>query len=96
MKSILESLYYGNINPAEFFQISLKEYKESQQENLKAYNGFFQSLEPRQQRVFYQIMEHQFQTIPMEHAAVYAEGFRNGAQMMLEVLQGPPPDEIYP
>ncbi len=96
MKSILEDLYYGNINPAEFFQVPLKEYKACQEEHIKTYDSFLQSLEPYQQKTFAEIMEHQFQTLPMEHAAVFSEGFRMGAQMMLEVLQGPPVDEIYP
>ena len=96
MTSILEDLYYGNINPAEFFQVPLKEYKACQEEHIKTYDSFLQSLEPYQQKIFAEIMEHQFQTLPMEHAAVFSEGFRLGAQMMLEVLQGPPVDEIWP
>ena len=45
MKSILEDIYYVNICPAEFFQVNLKEYEAIQNEHLKTYDSFLQSLE---------------------------------------------------
>lgn len=86
MKSILEDIYYGNICPAESFQVNLKEYEAIQNEHLKTYDSFLQSLEPDQKKAFIEIMDHQFQSIPMEYAAVFSEGFRIGSRIMLEIF----------
>ena len=85
MSSILEALYEGDICPAERFQIDTEEYHRRKEENMRAYDSFFQTLEPDQRNAFDDLLNRQFQSNPVEYAAVFAEGFRMGARMMLEI-----------
>lgn len=87
MESILHQLYYGNISPSEQYITRLEEYRRLRDIHLRQYDAFFQSLEPYQQKEFNKIMDQQFDTIPMEYADVYANGFQTGAKMMLEVFR---------
>lgn len=87
MRSILHELYYGNISPATQYEGRLEEYRQLQKEQHQEYQAFLQGLEPRQRQEFRRIMEQQFDTIPMEYADTFAEGFRLGVKTMLAVFQ---------
>ena len=49
------------------------------------YEGDICPAERFQRNAFDDLLNRQFQAIPVEYAAVFAEGFRMGARMMLEI-----------
>lgn len=87
MKTILHELYYGEISPATQYEARLEAYRQMQDRQDQAYEALAQSLEPRQRKALIHILDHQFDTIPMEYADTFADGFRLGVKMMLAVFQ---------
>lgn len=90
MSDILEDLYYGNVCPSEDYMKLLQDRNQSTREEQKEqFASFRSSLSKEQSALFQKLMDLQLQALPMEHAAVFASGFRLGAQIMLEVLRPP-------
>lgn len=87
MESILRDLYYGNLAPSERPVARLEEHRRLCERQLRQYNAFLQSLEPYQRKEFNKIIDHQFETIPMEYADAFVCGFQMGGKMMLEIFQ---------
>ena len=87
MKTILHQLYHGEISPATQYEARLEEYYQMQKRHSQEYKAFVQSLEPRQRKEFIKIMDQQFDTIPMEYADTFVDGFQLGVKMMFAVFQ---------
>ena len=87
MENILHKLYRGEISPADGYEARWEEYQQMRQKHILEYDAFVQSLEPRQQKAFNRIMNHQFDTIPMEYADTFVEGFEMGVKMVVAVFQ---------
>lgn len=87
MRSILHQLYYGEISPSAQYEGRLEEYHQLREKQHQEYQTFVEGLEPQQKEEFLRIMNHQFDTIPMEYADTFADGFRLGVKMMLAVFQ---------
>lgn len=90
MDGILEDLYYGNLCPSEDYMEQLKEKNQTaRQEAKEKFASFRSGLTQEQQVLFQSLMDQQLQTLPMEHAAAFAAGFRLGGQIILEILRPP-------
>lgn len=87
MKTILHQLYHGEISPATQYEARLEAYHQMQKRHSQEYEAFAQSLEPRQRKEFIKIMDQQFDTIPMEYADTFVDGFQLGVKMMFAVFQ---------
>lgn len=89
MRSILEQLYYGKIFPAEQFHPVQSNYRKIQKEASQRYEDFARELEkldPDLGTRFTQIMDEHSRIFSMECTSNYIDGFRLGAQIMIEVL----------
>lgn len=85
MRSILYDLYYGEISPAEQYHSTKEEYLRRSQESIARYKSFTKSLQPYQLKMFNQIIDDQYDLLPMEHADFFVQGFRLGAKMIMEI-----------
>ena len=83
----MHKLYRGEIAPADGYEARLEEYQTMRQSHILEYEAFIQSLEPRQQKDFLRIMNHQFDTIPMEYADTFGDGLQIGGKMVVAVFQ---------
>lgn len=89
MNTILERLYDGEIFPAEQFHPVQKDYAKHQAKALEHYEAFSNELErldPNLSKRFEQIMDEHSRIFAMECTSNYIDGFRLGAQIMIEVL----------
>jgi urease accessory protein UreF len=96
MKSLLQQLYSGSISPADQYVPKTEEYRKMRQEHFHHYESFIkilEKLEPPQHERFIEIMDEQLDTAPLEFSAMFINGFRLGARMMIEVYQHDFPDE---
>lgn len=87
MESILTALYHGQLNPEEQYSPKTREYRALQQEHLARYNDFLQQLPPGLDERFKTIIDDILTELPFEYQAMFTDGFRLGARLMLEVLQ---------
>ena len=85
MGSLLQKLYSGELRPYEQYQSLLTDYQV-----LQRYEVFAQKLEeisPLLEEEFRSILEAHLDIVEEEFSAAFQEGFRFGAQMMLEILK---------
>ena len=85
MDSLLQKLYNGELRPNEQYQSLLTDYQV-----LQHYEGFAQKLQeisPLLEEEFRSILDSHLDAIEDEFSAAFQEGFRLGAQMMLEILK---------
>lgn len=90
MKSILRSLYDGEIYPAEQFKVKTKEYRIMREKHHRHYEDFIEilmALDPPLHERFIEIMDEQIDAVPIEFSCAFIDGFRLGARMMMEVCQ---------
>lgn len=90
MKSVLEDLFYGDINPMEQFYPKGEEYKRI----YKVYDSYCESfretikaLDPSLDKAFIDLTNKYLEVIDIEVSEVFIRAFRLGARMMLEVLE---------
>ena len=99
MKSVLQQLYNGEIDPAARFSPKEKEFRKIYQKYYKDYDDFVEilsKLNPPLDQRFIEIMDEQFGRTPQEFYAMFIGGFRLGAKMMAEIFQyGQPAGESY-
>ncbi len=91
MKSILSSLYEGQISPVEQYSPKIEEYQKMRQEHYLHYKDFIKTLSrltPPLDKRFIEIMDEQLNVIPYEFSEIFIDGFRLGARIMTEVFQG--------
>ena len=85
MESLLQKLYSGELRPNEQYQSLLTDYQV-----LQRYEGFAQKLQelsPLLEEEFRSILDSHLDAVEEEFSTVFQEGFRLGAQMMLEILK---------
>lgn len=91
MKSVLEQLYDGEIYPAEQVNVRTEEYRQMRREHYSHYEDFIEKLKtlnPPLDERFIAIMDEQIDAFPLETAETFIFGFRLGARIILEVLEG--------
>lgn len=90
MKSILSELYEGKIFPAEQYSPTSEEYRKIRQRYYRHYEDFIETLSkinPPLDKRFIEIMDEQLDVIPCEFSAMFIDGFRLGARIMLDIFQ---------
>ena len=88
--NILEELWYGNIEPAEYDVSPNKEYKEMLQLISRNEEKLLATMTDTQKDLFsrYQDCVREFQA--MTECLLFQNSFRLGAKMMLEIMQDNP------
>ena len=90
MKTLLQNLYWGNIEPYEQFQIKTEEQIALQKKQFAEYDAFEKKLSEIDNELlisFRKIHEQLFLDLPYEHESVFVCGFRLGARIMMEVME---------
>lgn len=93
MEALLQRLYHGQLAPAEQYRPRQEEHRQLLEQFYRRYEGFTKELEgidPSLGKRFTQIMDEQFEAIPLEESEIFIDGFRLGAGMMIEVLYSVP------
>lgn len=86
MKSILQQLYRGEINPDEQFMPMGRAYTHKHQQRVMAERDFLNSLEGRQRERFMEIINHTFSMGDAELEEAYIQGMRMGARLIVELM----------
>ena len=87
--TILENLYNGNINIAERAIKKGSEYDRLDKLSLELANKFIKGKSKQEKQLFEQILELIYNQEEILLTDTFAEGFRLGAQIMLEVFTEP-------
>lgn len=90
MDSILNQLYNGQIYPAEQYRPLLKEYKEIHEQYNRHYKILIDKIKkinPSLEEEFTAILDRQLHVSSLELSQMFIDGFRLGAQMMIEVFE---------
>lgn len=91
MSGIIRDFYYGKLIPVEQFEPRDGAYMEVNQEILDAQGEIIHSLEaasPEMKARFVALMDAMNRACPLETAEAFCQGFRLGARMMMDVLNG--------
>lgn len=88
MSTLLQQLYNGEIFPAEQYRPFLEEYRVKRKKHLENYDSFIQKLGSPLDKEFIKIMDEQLDTLPLDFYQMFSDGFKLGAKMMIEVLDG--------
>ena len=89
MSNLIYRLYSGEYIPAEQFRPRIEAYQELQRRSCAEQGDFTSKLNavnPDLTRQFVDIVDILTSKYPLESAEVFCQGFRMGAQLMLEVL----------
>lgn len=89
--SILKELYFGNIRPQENSRLYEREYLRLKDRAGRAYEELGKQIRKYQSELEQQLelfLEQQLELSSYENEAAFIEGFRLGARIMMEVLQG--------
>ena len=89
MKNIIDDLYLGNINPNELTRIVHKGHKKLAKEALALHEWLSINLEGDSAKKFAQFVDKNGSMNAIEVRLRFIEGFRLGAQIMLDVLTCP-------
>ena len=88
MQNIILELYQGNISPEEHYRPKIDEHRKILQERSERCDSFMEKLPEELHLEFIQIYDERSDTLPFELGETFVDGFRLGAQMMLDVLLG--------
>lgn len=86
--NILEELWYGNIEPAEYDTSSSKEYKEMLQLINRNEDKLLATMTDAQKELFTKYTDCVRDYQVMAECMLFQNSFRMGAKMMLDVLSG--------
>ena len=89
MNNIIDDLYLGNINPNELTQIVHTEYKKLGKESVELQDWLLKNLESDSKKKFEDFVDKSYSMNAIEVRLRFIEGFRLGAQIMLDVLTCP-------
>jgi len=89
MNNIIDDLYLGNINPNEFTRIVHTGYKRLSKEAADLHDWLFENLEGDSKSKFEDFVDRDCSMNVIEVRLRFIEGFRLGAQIMLDVLTCP-------
>ena len=85
-KSILEQLFNGELHPAEQCAPKSEEYKKALLGYREIKKKLVKTFDGKQHAMSETLCECYYKIVGMENAAIFAEGFKLGARMMLETL----------
>ncbi|MFD3257610.1 DUF6809 family protein [Paenibacillus lentus] len=88
MKSFLEELYYGNLKPSEQIVSDDPRYRPLNQQISEMMQMWRQKLSEEDFRQLEAMLDLQGESNSMHNMATFVQGFKLGASMMIEVLQG--------
>ena len=88
MQNIILEPYQGNISPEEHYRPKLMNIESFCRNVLKKCDSFMEKLPEELHLEFIQIYDERSDTLPFELEETFVDGFRLGAQMMLDVLLG--------
>ncbi|WP_068779285.1 DUF6809 family protein [Paenibacillus sp. GM2] len=88
MPSLLESLYYGHLNPEEQVVPKDPEYRQNRRELSEAMEALKKKLSAEDFTELEALMNLQYKIQGMEMTAAFRYGFRLGAAMLIEVHFG--------
>lgn len=83
---MIEDLYYGNIVRADHTPTN-PEYHALMQKWLSLSDAFEKMLTKEQLAIFNELTDLQMKSSEIADAELYAAGFRDGAQLMLEIME---------
>ena len=89
MNNIIDDLYLGKINPNEFTRIVHTGYKRLGKESADLYDWLLKNLEGDSKKNFEEFVDKDCSMDAIEVRLRFIEGFRLGAQIMLDVLTCP-------
>lgn len=85
---ILEDFYYGNIRPSERCVKKDSEYDQMRKEWQKLHEAFTENFSEDKMKKFNELIDLQGHMSEIIAAENYMQGFRHGAEMILDVLFG--------
>jgi len=89
MKNIIDDLYLGNVNPSEFNRIVHLDYRRMAKESANVHDWLLKNLEGDSAIKFDEFVDKNGSMNEIEVRIRFVEGFRLGAQIMLDVLTCP-------
>ncbi|MEM1484022.1 DUF6809 family protein [Oscillospiraceae bacterium PP1C4] len=90
-KSTLTDLYNGELYPAETIPADSKEYQRQDAAIHKAFLDLHKTLSNNQILLLEAYLENRSEATKIELESTFAEGFKLGAKIMMEVVSGNPP-----
>lgn len=81
---MLKELYHGKINPSE--RIPRPEPTNMSREWIRLSEEFEKTLTPEQVEIYHRLSDLQSESASLDNEALYVQGFRDGARMMMDVL----------
>lgn len=81
---MLKELYQGKINPSE--RIPRPEPTDMSREWIRLSEEFENTLTPEQVEIYHRLSDLQSESAALDNEALYVQGFRDGARMMMDVL----------
>lgn len=87
MDKILQSLYNGNVYPADQYRPLLEEYAALWKKQYEHYEDFIKKIGSPLDKEFECIMDEQLETLPLEFSQIFIDGFRLGAKMVIEIYE---------
>lgn len=87
--SVIESLYYGNIQPCDLFVKEDSEYQQISNKLVELEDSFLETLTEKERALYEQIWDHRVKQECIIEEDLFCEGFRLGAKLMLEILTEP-------
>ena len=91
MDTILQQLYEGNLDPVSQSQPTSKKYRTTSYWHQKHYEAFcstLQELDPALSKRFDKLLDEMLELDYIETKKEFIDGFRLGARMMMEILDG--------
>lgn len=89
MEQVLQALYNGDISPLDQYRPRTEEYNELRRKYWRQNDQFMQALSQLDEGLaqeFDQLLDKQFEVVPLEMSEMFIDGFRLGARLMLEVF----------
>lgn len=89
MDAILRQLFDGKLYPSEQYYPEIEAVKKIRERNHKNYEDFIKQLEllnPALVEQFENILDEQLDTAPFETYQMFADGFRLGARLIVEIF----------
>lgn len=90
MEKLIYQLYYGGFVPAEHYEPCLKEHKRIKLEQNMEVEEFYKKLDEVDsslKKPFGRILDSQHELLSFDIASIFADGFKMGARLMMEVME---------
>lgn len=87
MQSMIAQIYDGELCPSERSKISVAKFHEEKKIAVKAHNEFEEKLSEAMKKEFDEYLSKEFCLTTYHTEQAFVDGFKMGAQMMLEILE---------